>query len=87
MQLDRSSDAEQTVTIELAEGEAHRMSADAFRQLGAGHVAYVRPGRRDDGSCCYAIFRGDGTAIELVAELEGMIECLERNQLLLVAVH
>jgi hypothetical protein len=81
------SDSEQTMTITLAFGGAHRMSAEALRDLGAQQIAYARPTRMLGGEYGYTLFRGDGSRLGLIPDMETMIARLEEHGLALISLH
>lgn len=85
--MQANSNAERTMTITLAFGGAHRMSQEALRDLGAGQIAYARPTRLVTGDVGYTLFRGDGTKLGVIPDLETMIARLEEHRLALIALH
>ncbi len=87
MQIDFGDTVQQTVTLALRVSSARQMSFAALRQLGAHQVAYLRPVVGGDSRFGYALYRADGTAIDLVADLPSLIERLEQSGLALATLH
>jgi hypothetical protein len=85
MQTDRNT--ERTMTITLAFGGAHQMSQEALRDLGAKQIAYARTTRLLSGDVGYTLFRGDGTQLAVIPDLETLIARLEEHGLALISLH